>query len=129
MSMSKVACEKLLERAHLMGMDAGRDASVTPMIVGSPSTPFGSDIDYSKKTYFVEGGACGFAGVVIKPARGKFVSYLKSIGIGNKHYYGGYYVSVREFGQSLARKEAYAEAYARVLSEEGMSCYVDSRMD
>ena len=129
MSMSKVACEKLLERAHLMGMDAGRAASVTPMIVGSPSTPFGSDIDYSKKTYFVEGGACGFAGVVIKPARGKFVSYLKSIGIGNKHYYGGYYVSVREFGQSLARKEAYAEAYAKILSEEGMSCYVDSRMD
>ena len=129
MSMSKVACEKLLERAHLMGMDAGRDSTPTPMIVGSPSTPFGSDIDYSKKTYFVEGGACGFAGVVIKPARGKFVSYLKSIGIGNKHYYGGYYVSVREFGQSLARKEAYAEAYAKVLSEEGMRCYVDSRMD
>ena len=129
MSMSKVACEKLLERAHLMGMDAGRDSTPTPMIVGSPSTPFGSDIDYSKKTYFVEGGACGFAGVVIKPARGKFVSYLRSIGIGHKHYYGGYYVPVREFGQSLARKEAYAEAYAKVLSEEGMSCYVDSRMD
>ena len=129
MSMSKVACEKLLERAHLMGMDAGRDSTPTPMIVGSPSTPFGSDIDYSKKTYFVEGGACGFAGVVIKPARGKFVSYLKSLGMGYKHYYGGYYVSVREFGQSLARKEAYAEAYAKVLSEEGMRCYVDSRMD
>ena len=107
MSMSKVACEKLLERAHLMGMDAGRDSTPTPMIVGSPSTPFGSDIDY----------------------RGKFVSYLKSLGMGYKHYYGGYYVPVREFGQSLARKEAYAEAYAKVLSEEGMSCYVDSRMD
>ena len=129
MSMSKVHCEKLLERAHLMGMDAGRRVGVTPMIVGSPSTPFGSDIDYSKKTYFVEGGVCGFAGVVIKPARGKFVSYLKSIGIGNKHYYGGYYVSVREFGQSLTRKEAYAEAYAKVLSEAGFKCYVDSRMD
>ena len=129
MSMSKVACEKLLERAHLMGMDAGRASTPTPMIVGSPSTPFGSDIDYSKKTYFVEGGACGFAGVVIKPARGKFVSYLKSLGMGYKHYYGGYYVPVREFGLSLARKEAYAEAYAKVLSEEGMRCYVDSRMD
>ena len=129
MSMSKVHCEKLLERAHLMGMDAGRRVGVTPMIVGSPSTPFGSDIDYSKKTYFVEDGVCGFAGVVIKPARGKFVSYLKSIGIGNKHYYGGYYVSVREFGQSLTRKEAYADAYAKVLREAGFKCYVDSRMD
>ena len=129
MSMSKVACEKLLERAHLMGMDAGRSVGVTPMVVGTPTTVFGSEIDYSKKTYFVEGGVCGFAGVVIKPARGKFVSYLKSIGIGNKHYYGGYYVSVHEFGQSLTRKEAYADAYAKVLGEAGMSCYVDSRMD
>ena len=129
MSMSKVACEKLLERAHLMGMDAGRDASVTPMIVGSPSTPFGSDIDYSKKTYFVESGVCGFAGVVIKPARGTFVSYLKSLGTGHSHYYGGFYVPVREFGQSMTRKEAYADAFAKVLSEEGMRCYVDSRMD
>ena len=129
MSMSKVHCEKLLERAHLMGMDAGRRVGVTPMVVGTPTELMGNDIDYSKKTYFVEGGVCGFAGVVIKPARGKFVSYLRSIGMGYKHYYGGYYVPVREFGQSLARKEAYAEAYAKVLSEEGMRCYVDSRMD
>ena len=129
MTMSKVACEKLLEKAHLMGMDAGRGSTPTPMVVGTPTETFGSEIDYSKPTYFVEGGVCGFAGVVIKPARGKFVSYLKSIGMGYKHYYGGYYVPVREFGQSLARKEAYAEAYAKVLSEEGMSCYVDSRMD
>ena len=121
--------EKLLEKAHLMGMDAGRSVGVSPMIVGSPSTPLGNDIDYSKKTYFVEGGACGFAGVVIKPARGKFVSYLKSLGMGHKHYYGGYYVPVREFGQSMSRKEAYADAFAKVLTEEGMRCYVDSRMD
>ena len=112
-----------------MGMDAGRSSTPTPMIVGSPSTPFGSDIDYSKPTHFVESGVCGFAGVVIKPARGKFVSYLKSLGMGHKHYYGGWYVSVHEFGQSLERKEAYARAYAKVLTEEGMSCYVDSRMD
>ena len=128
MSMSKVHCEKLLERAHLMGMDAGRRVGVTPMVVGTPTETFGSEIDYSKKTYFVEGGVCGFAGVVIKPARGKFVSYLNSIGIGHKHYYGGYYVSVHEFGQSLTRKEAYASAYAKVLNEAGFKCYVDSRM-
>ncbi len=127
--MSKVKCEKLLERAHLMGMDAGRRVGVTPMVVGSPSTPLGSDIDYSKKTYFVEDGVCGFAGVVIKPARGKFVSYLKSLDMGHKHYYGGYYVPVRVFGQSLTRKEAYADAFAKVLTEDGMRCYVDSHMD
>ncbi len=129
MSMSKVACEKLLERAHLMGMDAGRSVGVTPMVVGTATDLFSSEIDYSKPTYVVNDGVCGFAGVVIKPARGKFVSYLKSIGMGYKHYYGGWYVSVREFGQSLTRKEAYAEAFAKVLGEVGMRCYVDSRMD
>ena len=129
MSMSKVHCEKLLERAHLMGMDAGRRVGVVPMLLGTPTELMGNDIDYSKKTYFVESGVCGFAGVVIKPARGKFVSYLKSLDMGYKHYYGGWYVSVREFGQSLTRKEAYAEAFAKVLSEVGMRCYVDSRMD
>ena len=79
MSMSKVHCEKLLERAHLMGMDAGRRVGVAPMVVGTPTELMGNDIDYSKPTYVVEGGVCGFAGVVIKPARGKFVSYLKSL--------------------------------------------------
>jgi hypothetical protein len=127
--MSKVHCEKLLERAHLMGMDAGRRVGVNPMVVGTPTELMGNEIDYSKKTYVVESGVCGFAGVVIKPARGKFVSYLKSIGKGNKHYYGGWYVSVREFGQSLTRKEAYADAFADVLKEVGMRVYVDSRMD
>lgn len=129
MSMSKVACEKLLEKAHLMGMDAGRRVGVTPMVVGTPTELFGNEIDWDKSTYHVSDGVCGFAGVVIKPARGKFVSYLKSLGMGYKHYYGGWYVSVREFGQSMTRKEAYAEAFAKVLTEEGMSCYVDSRMD
>ena len=129
MSMSKVACEKLLEKAHLMGMDAGRRVGVTPMVVGTPTELFGNESDWDKSTYHVSDGVCGFAGVVIKPARGKFVSYLKSLGMGYKHYYGGWYVSVREFGQSMTRKEAYAEAFAKVLTEEGMSCYVDSRMD
>ena len=47
MSMSKVHCEKLLERAHLMGMDAGRRVGVAPMLVGTPTELCGSDIDYS----------------------------------------------------------------------------------
>ena len=120
---------ELYEKAHLAGMRAGNGEKVTPMVVGTPSTPFGSDIDHSKPTYFVEGGVCGFAGVVIKPARGKFVSLLKKHDLGWKHYYGGFYMTCREFGQSLARKEAYCEAFARVLGEEGIRCYVDSRMD
>ena len=126
--MSKEVME-LFDRAHHAGLRAGHESTPTPMVVGSPSTPFGSDIDWNKSTYHVSDGVCGFAGVVIKPARGKFVSFLKSKGLGWKHYYGGFYMTCREFGQSLARKEAYCEAFAKVLGESGMRCYVDSRMD
>ena len=120
---------ELYEKAHEAGMKAGNEVGVRPMIVGSPTTAFGSDIDYSKKTYVVESGVCGFAGVVIKPARGKFVAFLKENDYGNKHYYGGYRMGCLLFGQSLTRKEAYCEAFAKVLGEEGIRCYVDSRMD
>ena len=120
---------RLFESAHEAGLKAGREVGVTPMVVGTPTELFGNEIDWNKSTYHVSDGVCGFAGVVIKPARGKFVSYLKKLGMGYKHYYGGWYFSVREFGQSLTRKEAYAEAFAKVLGEAGMRCYVDSRMD
>ena len=126
--MSKEVME-LFDRAHHAGLRAGHESTPTPMVVGSPSTPFGSDIDWNKSTYHVSDGVCGFAGVVIKPARGKFVSLLKKHDLGWKHYYGGFYMTCREFGQSLARKEAYCEAFAKVLGEAGMRCYVDSRMD
>ena len=126
--MSKEVME-LFDRAHHAGLRAGHESTPTPMVVGSPSTPFGSDIDWNKSTYHVSDGVCGFAGVVIKPARGKFVSFLKSNDLGWKHYYGGFYMTCREFGQSLARKEAYCEAFVKVLGEAGMRCYVDSRMD
>ena len=38
-------------------------------------------------------------------------------------------MTCREFNQSLTRKEAYCEAFARVLGESGLRAYVDSRMD
>lgn len=121
--------KELFETAHAAGMKAGHEVGVTPMVVGTPTELFGNEIDWNKSTYNVPDGVCGFAGVVIKPARGKFVSFLKSRGLGWKHYYGGYYMTCREFGQSLTRKEAYCEAFAKVLGEVGMSAYVDSRMD
>lgn len=124
-----VNASELFNRAHEAGLKAGHESTPTPMVVGTPTDIFGSEIDNSEPTYIVEGGACGFAGVVINPARGKFVSLLKAKGLGRKHYYGGFYMTCREFGQSLVRKEAYCEAFVDVLGESGISCYVDSRMD
>ena len=75
-------------------------------------------------------GVCGFAWVNIKPARGKFVKYLKDNDIGRKDsYYGGYTLWVSGFGQSLARKESYARAFAKHLEQNGITAIAMSRMD
>ena len=116
---------------HLQsGMAHVNGCTPTPMVVGQPTTPLGNDIDYSKETYYVADGVCGFAWINIKPARGKFVKYLKDNDIGRKDsYYGGYTIWVSGFGQSLDRKSAYARAFAKVLNENGLKAYAMSRMD
>ena len=116
--------------AHALGIAAGNACSPPPMVVGPPPPPLGNDIDYSKDTYYVSDGVCGFASVNIKPARGGFVKFLKDNKIGRKDsYYGGYTVWVSHFGQSLARKESYARAFANHLTDNGIKAYSMSRMD
>ena len=107
----------------------------TPMVVGSPTTPFGDEIDESKETWFVSGGVCGFASVVIKPARGKVVAELKKRKIGSAHYGGGYSFSSWQvapsikFDQSYERAIAAARGAVEVLQQYGVTAYVDARID
>ena len=122
--------QEIYSEAHSAGLAAGHGCTPTPMVVGQPTTPLGNDIDYDKETYYVADGVCGFAWVNIKPARGKFVKFLKDNNIGRKDcYYGGYTVWVSEFGQSMHRKENYARAFTSVLRENGLTAYNMSRMD
>ena len=107
----------------------------TPIVVGSPSTPLGNDVDPTQQTWFIEGGVCGFASVVIKPARGKFVAELKKRKIGYVGYYGGYSASSWEFAPSIRQDQSYERACAaakgavEVLKSYGINAYVDSRID
>ena len=128
-TLGKRECARSYKEAYEAGIKAGKEAIPTPMIVGQPTTPLGNDIDFKKQTYFVSEGACGFAWVTISPARGAFVTYLKSINAGSKGYYGGYQIWVREFGQSITRKEAFAGAFAKVLNSYGISAFAESRLD
>ena len=122
---------KILNKAHEAGMAAGNEKVPTPMVLVDSDLldrPIG-------KTYYVPEGPCGFAWVVTNEhGNGKFVKYLKSISdgptVGNKYYYGGYYVKwVRDFGQSIEKKEAYADAYAAILKDYGIKAYSGSRLD
>ena len=117
-----ITVSELLKKAEETGMKAGLEVSTNPVYFKVTKTG---------ETFDVAEGACGFAWVNISPARGKFVNYLKKIGKGHKSYRGGwdYWVSSKELGQSITRKEAYAEAFAKVLQEWNINAFAESRLD
>lgn len=120
----------LYAEAHAAGMAAGAAAKPAAMVVGHAASVFGNDIDYSKPTYVVPDGPCGFAWVNVKPGNSRFANWLKKNGLGRRDsYYGGVSVWVREFGQSMTRKEEYAYAFAKTLRAEGVEAWANSRMD
>ena len=76
---------------------------------------------------------CGFAWVTIHPARGPFVKYLKSIGVGSRACGGGYQIWYSKLHsistQSVSVHEAAASAFAKVLKDNGLEAYAGSRLD
>ncbi len=126
-TLGKRECARIYKEAYAAGLQAGKEVGVPKFIVGD-AIGLSNEIDYSKKTYVLE-GLCGFAWVNVSPARGAFVNYLKSIDAGHKGYYGGYEIWIREFGQSVDRKSAFAGAFAKVLNSYGINASAGSRLD
>ena len=116
--------QTLHERAHDAGMKAGTESSPIPMTVQEADLS-GNPIG---KTWYVSEGACGFAWIRFKgnTAWGK---WAKAQGIATPAYPKGLQIWVSEFNQSVTRKEAYANAYAKVLCGAGIEAYADSRLD
>ena len=116
---------ELFAIARAAGLAVGEAATPRPMIVREAGlfgpTPGG-------QAWHVPDGVCGFAGIVVK-GNTAFGRYAKKIGATHPNYGGGLYISVREYGQSLERKEAFANAFARELNAAGVRAYVNSRMD
>ena len=120
----------LFAEAVNAGKAAVAAAKVVPMVVGEAKGLLSNEIDYSKQTYFVEDGVCGFAAIIVKPANSKFAKFLKEMGIARRDSYnGGVRMPVHEYNQSLQNKEAYAYAFDKVLHEAGVNAHVESRMD
>ena len=80
---------------------------------------------------------CGFGSVHIHPARGRFITFLKKVGIGDLGYGGGYRVSYYDImddhklshTQSLDLKEVCCDAFASVLKKYGIDAYGVGRAD
>jgi len=120
--------ETLHRQAEMAGMAAGAAAKPKAMMVGTPTTLLGSSIDASKAVYLVPEGVCGFAWVKIK-GNTAFGRWMKKVGLARPDYPAGLAISCKAFGQSMERKEAWAHAYAKVLTEAGITAYPQSRMD
>ena len=71
-------------------------------------------------------GDCGGARIVVHDARTRFARWLKTRETGHRHYRSGYAVSAHRIGQSAETAKAYADAFARVLIRNGISCTVET---
>jgi hypothetical protein len=120
--------EAIYSEAHYKGNAAVQMTTVTPMVVQQRENPLNDDSRVIRQ-YLVNDGVCGFASVTVKPANSKFAKFLVANGLGRKSFNGGVSMSIRDFNQSLTKKEAYAYAFASVLAEHGIKAYVESRMD
>ena len=120
--------QEIYQQAHEHGNLAVKMAFVTPMVVQQRENPLNDDSKVVRE-YFINDGVCGFANVIVKPANSKFAKFLVANGLGRKSFSGGVSMSIRDFNQSLQKKEAYAHAFSRVLNDYGIKAYAESRMD
>ncbi len=117
----------LVKKAEAAGMAALEAAKPVPIIVGE-ADGFSDRFKPGAKLYYEPEGACGFAWVWFK-GNTPFGRWMKKAGKASAGYPTGLQVWVSAGGQSIARKEAYAVAYAAVLKEAGITAYAGSRLD
>jgi hypothetical protein len=138
--MTKIDFPALFEELKQVSHQALAEAPApTPIIVGSPSTPLGTDVDPNQQTWYHADGVCGFATVVLDSGRTGFAQWLlknnfgrkwwssgrtKGVGIDTFDRYGFVYV-----GQSYEKNRYVASRIAAHLRSKGIGAWVDARID
>jgi hypothetical protein len=125
---TEAQCLELFTKAHEAGNAAVAALNVRPMIVTQHADPL-NDSSAVERAWYVADGVCGFAWVVIKPANSKFSKWLIGRRMARVSSEGGVRMWISDFNQSYQKKSAYADAFAKVLSDAGIRCYSDSRLD
>jgi len=119
--------QAIYDEAQTAGMEAGNKAIPAPMVVQEHSNMM-DDKSPVKQEWYVAEGVCGFAWVNVKDR--VFGQWLKDMGYGDHDsYYRGVTIWCSQFGQSMQRKEAWAQAFAEVLTKHNIRSYSQSRMD
>jgi len=127
---------KMVREAEQAAQVASANATPTPMLVyeadGLSNRP-----KPDARAWHVPDGMCGFAWVNVSPANSRIANRIKEFGTFNTHraYEGGLNVWMHLGGQSVARKEAAAQAYSQVIAQyiadtgETARVYPQSRLD
>lgn len=113
--------------ADAAGKAAAAAKVPVPMIVGAGAILVNGE-RVLDRSYVEADGACGFAWVVV-PGNSSFGKYLKRERGARKGYPSGIHLWISDYDQSMARKEAYARAFADVARGAGVDAYAGSRMD
>jgi hypothetical protein len=125
---NQVNFRKIYVEASEAGETAANALVPAPMVlqeVGIDDKPYPGS-----KSYYVPEGACGFAWIKIRPANCAFAKWLKSEGIVDHVAYNvGYDIWISQYGQSIDKKEAHANAAAEVLRIYGINAYGQSRLN
>jgi hypothetical protein len=112
--------QELHEEAPRQGQAALTAATPRPIAVFNQFNP--------QEHYTVSEGLCGFAWIRF-PGNTAWGRWAKKAGIASSAYPTGLQIWVRDGGQSVERKEAYARAYAEVLNRAGITAWPESRLD
>lgn len=123
------AHEELFLKAHDAGNAAANAAVPTPMHVVQRAHPLDDSSPIVKRYAPVMDGVCGFAWVRVTPGTSSFARWLTRTEHGRKAYQGGVSIWVGGYGQSYERKSAYADAFAAVLNEAGITARSEGRLD
>jgi len=126
---SKAVLADLMRAAHAAGMAAGAAASPPTMIVRRHTNPL-DDSSPVANEWIVPEGPCGFAWVTVRPGNSRAARVMaETLGARINSHEGGMMLWVSAFGQSMARKEAFAHAFAETLRDAGIRAFAGSRMD
>lgn len=112
----------LLRKADEAGRLAAEAATPTPMVVRDARTG---------QEWAVEDGVCGFGWVHVRDGRSAFARWALKEGHrwARDSYHGGVTCWSPMQTQSMARNEAWAKGFARVLVEAGIDAVGRSRID
>ena len=111
---------KVMSEALAAGYRALEECQPKPMVVAGGG-----------QSYYVSEGLCGFAWVEVYGVRGntKLGKHMKTVGFDKSYGTSALQYWISHGGQSVARKEAFAEAMASVLENAGLRAYATSRLD